>query len=246
MQDIASETRHTLPGRQVALVIAVVASAHEEKSAADLQRLARRRAFYLGGPLCRARRPLYAADTVIKAYLAVDAEFTSGILDILQNRGTIGDRLLTRPGPKAITQGIHIRIRADAGVTKKIPSAAYPIASFDDHPAEPRAASPQIVAGRDARDAGADDQDIDLFLHGSFFSWRISRTSYHRAVVEMLGIALCRKCRRFSSPQKTRREHGGIFSGTLKLPPQSNSLLHAQRRRGRYERGNAIMSAPIL
>ena len=101
-----------------------------------------------------------------EANLAVDAKFARGVADVLQDRGTIGDRLLARPGPKAETQRIHVGIGADAGITEQIPGAADRSASFNDCPAQLRAARTQIIGGRHPRDSGADYQYIDIFGHG--------------------------------------------------------------------------------
>src|SRR5207253_6940494 len=109
---------------RVALVIAVVAAAHQYEARAQphgLGVLAPRRldrpASLLAGPLC-------AHDAMPEADLLLHAVLARGVAHVLEDRGPVGDRLGVAPGAKDVAQRVHVRVRADAGVAEQVPGAA--------------------------------------------------------------------------------------------------------------------------
>src|SRR5207249_1793170 len=63
-------------------------------------------------------------------------------------------------------QGVHVRVRADAGIAEEVPRPADVVARLEDGVRPIRTARLQMVAGADAGDPGADDQHVEvLWLH---------------------------------------------------------------------------------
>ena len=67
------------------------------------------------------------------------------------------------PGPEGIAEREHIGIGADAGVAEQIPGPTQFAAPFENRVALGRALRLQVIAGTDAGEAGADDEDIEMF-----------------------------------------------------------------------------------
>ena len=61
-----------------------------------------------------------------------DAIFISRFVDILMDGWAVSDCFFMQPWFEAIAQGVHVRVRPDAGVTEKVPSAAHVSALFDN------------------------------------------------------------------------------------------------------------------
>ena len=102
-------------------------------------------------------------DPVVETDVAVDAGLGRGVLDVLEDGVPVGNRLLAVPGPEGVPQGVHVRVRADAGVAEEVPGAADAVAGLEDGVGGPRALGLEIVRGTDPREPGSDDQDVEVF-----------------------------------------------------------------------------------
>ena len=96
--------------RRVALVVAVVAGAAEEKAGGQVHGLAGVGALGLDGPALLGRRPLGAHDAVVEADVAVDAVLARGVLDVGEDRRAVGDRLGLLPRAEAVAEREHVRV----------------------------------------------------------------------------------------------------------------------------------------
>ncbi len=105
-------------------------------------------------------------DPVVETDVAVDAGLGRGVLDVLEDGVPVGNRLLAVPGPEGVPEGVHVRVRADAGVAEEVPGAADGVAGLEDGVGGPRALGLEVVGGTDPREPGSDDQDVEVFGQG--------------------------------------------------------------------------------
>jgi hypothetical protein len=99
---------------------------------------------------------------MLKANLAIDAVSLCGVLQVAQDRGAVGDRLLAAPGPKAIAQRVHVGIRPHTGIAKQIPGAAKRVARLKKDEGFLRAVLLQMIRRADAGQTGADNDHIGM------------------------------------------------------------------------------------
>ena len=64
--------------------------------------------------------------------VAVNAIVCSGVADIIPDCRSTRDRLVRLPRPERKSQGVHIRIGADAWIAEEIPGAADCIATLQN------------------------------------------------------------------------------------------------------------------
>ncbi len=106
---------------------------------------------------------LGAHDAVVKADLLLDAVVGGGLLDVVEDRGSVGDRLVSVPGAEGVAEGVHVGVRADAGVAEEVPGPADAIAGLEDRVGLAGAVGLQVAAGADAGQSGPDDQHVNVF-----------------------------------------------------------------------------------
>ncbi len=108
----------------VPVVVAVVPATREDEATGEVDDLAGVGA--LGGdvPAHLVAGPVGRNDAVVEPNLLIDARVSGGVPDVLEDIGTVGDRLLTLPGPEGVAQGVHVQeVGADTGVAKEIRAA---------------------------------------------------------------------------------------------------------------------------
>ena len=133
----------------------------------DFGRALARGALGLHGPARVRRRPRRALDAMVEADLLVDAVVARGLAHVVQNPRPVGDRLRLGPRPERIAERIHVAVGANARIAEQVPRAADAVAALQDHVALAGAILLQVIARADAGQAGADDQDVEMFvLHG--------------------------------------------------------------------------------
>src|SRR5437773_397118 len=103
---------------------------------------------------------------MVEADLLVDPVLAGGLAHVVEDRGTVGDRLRVFPGTKRVPQRVHVRVRADARIPEQVPRAADAAACLEDRVRLAGAAGLQVPAGADAGQAGPDDEYVDA-LGGS-------------------------------------------------------------------------------
>ena len=97
------------------------------------------------------------------ADLLLDPVLARGLAHVGEDRGPVGDRLLRRPRFEAVAERVHVGVRADPRVAEEVPGAAEVLARLEDRVAAARAALLQVPGGADPREAGADDQHVEMF-----------------------------------------------------------------------------------
>ena len=115
------------------------------------------------GPARIRRRPRGALDAMMIANVLLDAVLGRGLPHIVQDARPVGDRLRLGPRLERIAEREHVAVGADAGIAKQIPGAADAIAALEDDVALAGAFLLQMKARADARQAGADDEHVEMF-----------------------------------------------------------------------------------
>jgi hypothetical protein len=93
----------------------------------------------------------------------VDAVLDRGLPHVIEDVRPVGDRLRLGPRLERIAEREHVAVGTDAGIAKQIPGAADAVAALQDDVALARALFLQVIARADAGEAGADDQDVEMF-----------------------------------------------------------------------------------
>lgn len=111
---------------RVAPGVIVIAGGHEQEGAgeSDFGAVAIRH----HGPQRVVARPVRPLDVVTVTDVPIHAIFARRLVEIAQNRRAVRDRLGIGPRLEREAQRVHVRIRADAGITKQVPCAAEPLA----------------------------------------------------------------------------------------------------------------------
>ena len=137
-------------------------------------------------------------DAVSIPDVLIDLVLFGRLLDVFEDGGPVGDGLLRDPRLEDVTERVHIRVGADAGVAEEIPRAAHPLASFEDDVALSGAAGLEVNRRADAREAGADDEDVEV-------------VSFHEQLLELPRegeIEYARTTRRIASAQPLASDLG--------------------------------------
>ena len=87
-------------------------------------------------------------------------------VEIVHDRGTVGNRLLLGPRFEFETQCVHVAVAADAGILEQVPGPADIIAALDHGKALAGTFVPQMNRHADSRNPGADDQYVDRYCRG--------------------------------------------------------------------------------
>ena len=66
------------------------------------------------------------------------------------------------PGLEAVAERVQVRVRADPGVAVGAPGPPDAVLGLEEQVGRPGALLAQVVRGADARDARADDEDVDV------------------------------------------------------------------------------------
>ena len=149
--------REVVPAREAGRVtglVVVVAGAQVEEPRVHAHGAARR--LEVQAPERRRAVPVGRHEAVAEA--GREALGLGGLADVGQDRGAVGQGLLAGPGAERVAQGGHVRVRAHAGIAEQVPGAADGVAGLEEGEGAPR--PPQVGPGADAREARADDRDL--------------------------------------------------------------------------------------
>ena len=191
VHDPAAEPVDAREGRRVALVVAVVARAHEQEAAGQ-RALARP---WSGPPRVTVQRasgarPLGVHDARPEADPRVHAVLTGGVADVVEDRRAVGDGRGTGPGPEGVAQGVHVGVGADAGIAEQVPGAADRVAGLQDGVRLAGQLLLQVDSGADAGQAGPDDDHVEVLQGCGGHGPRVA----HAAVVPSARAAACGPC----------------------------------------------------
>ncbi len=174
MDGLAPEPVTTRELGQVAVLIVVVAGAHQQEPGAYRQSLAGAGPLGRDGPAGVVARPVGSDHLVAVADMFPDAILFDRLLEVVHDRRSVGDRLAVLPRLEVEAERIHVTVRANAGITEQVPGAAERLARLQDQVALAGTLVGQVPCRADAGNAGPDDQDVNaLTVHthddGSLF-----------------------------------------------------------------------------
>src|SRR5262249_24055502 len=149
-------------GGRIALLVVVVTTAQVQEVAGIAHRLLLGADFRLDGPARLLGRPRGGAHPVLETDVTVDANFLGRLAKIVQNGRSVRNGSISLPRPEGIAQGEHVGIRADSREAKQVPRPAQFAAPFQNRVASGRALRMQVIAGSDAGQASADNEDIEV------------------------------------------------------------------------------------
>src|SRR5687767_9988598 len=98
---------------------------------------------------------------VMEPDVRADAVLRDRLVEVFEDRVASGDGLLILPRLELVAKRVQVRVGADAGVAEQVPRATDAAARLDDRIRLQGLPLLQVVGGTDARDARADDEDID-------------------------------------------------------------------------------------
>ena len=128
-----------------------------------------------------------------KADVRIETEDARRLADVGEDRGAVGDRLGFLPRVEGIAEGEHVRVGTHPGIAKEIPGAADGLARLEDGEGLAGALGLEPVASADARQSGADDEDVELVggrVHLDTGTWRRARRSWAMATVAARQLSL--------------------------------------------------------
>ena len=156
---------HAGPIGHVRLFVIIIALAHPQQVGGEGYRNAFWRAAGLAGGFHRPQvvraRPAAGGDAVAIMNMRGDAVLVDHFTHVFEDLGRTGDRW-TDPRLEAIAERVKIRIRSHARVLVRFPGATERVLGFDHRIAFARTLVLQMIRRSDPRNAGADDQHIDV------------------------------------------------------------------------------------
>src|SRR3546814_8192948 len=79
--------------------------------------------------------PVVTDHLAAQANTLADAAFVDDAVQIVEDRGAVGDRLFMLPRLEDEAQRVHVAVRADAGIAEQVPGAAQIGAALDERKA---------------------------------------------------------------------------------------------------------------
>ena len=183
VHDAAFVIREALPLRRVALRVAVIALARPKEIRSEPEPLPGVGANRIDGPEAFRARPRRRQDRVPIADVRTEIVLLDHVTHVRQDFFRGRDR---RRGPRfeAIAEGMQVAVGADAGIAMGQPRPAKAVLRLQRHERRARALLRQMIRGAHARDAGADDEDIEMLgnlggggadlgvdVHGGLLVW---------------------------------------------------------------------------
>ena len=99
---------------------------------------------------------------MVESDLLPDPELVDRFVQVVEDRRTVGDRLRVAPRLELEAQRVHVAVGADTGIAEKVPGAAECRPTLEDRELAVGAHGLQVVGRRNAGDAGADDDDVEV------------------------------------------------------------------------------------
>ena len=182
MDDLSLVVGHAVPGRGIALALAVITLAHPKEIGLEGQGLAG--LFPVGGdrPLGLLFRPVSGGDLPAIADMLVDPMLFDHILHIAQDLVGRGDGRAD-PGLETIAEGEEIAVGANARIGMGRPGAAEGLQRLQNDIGLVGALFLQVAGRADARNPRPDNQNVEGF-----------------DLVGRLGLQACSRIHRMSPP----------------------------------------------
>jgi hypothetical protein len=183
-----------LPPREfrcVALVVTVVAAGAEEPSAAHGDLFAGVEAFNLDQPARILGGPGRFDHLVAEADRLPYAVLGDRLLEVSHDCVSAGNCLLVLPCLELVAERVQVGVGANPRVPKQIPRSTDLVAGLQDHERLARLPCLQVVGGANARDAGANDQHVDVFDAGRVHAVPVRVGAPRTSLSEACAYPLC-------------------------------------------------------
>ena len=103
-----------------------------------------------------------------KSNVFPEIKFVHGFIEIVENRRTLGDRLVRNPRLETVSERMHVTVGPDTRVPEQVPGPPEIFATFENHERTVRAIALQKIAAADAGNSCTHDQDIKVLDHLAF------------------------------------------------------------------------------
>src|SRR5712671_3360757 len=150
MHDATAITLHPRPSRHVTLGVIVVAAAHVQEIGGELDQLASCYR-YFHRPSSLSRGPKRASHAMAIPSRSIDPVVASCFANVVQYGGAVGDRLGLAPGPKLVSERVHIGIGAHSRIAKQVPGSAHRVSPFQNCKCLGRAVPLEIISSANSR-----------------------------------------------------------------------------------------------
>ena len=100
---------------------------------------------------------------MVEPYLPIDSVVLRRFPEVPEDGRSVRDGLGLGPRSKRVSQGGHVRVRANAGIPEEIPGSAKVVATLEDGVGSARTVRREVVGGANPGDTRADDQYIKVF-----------------------------------------------------------------------------------
>ncbi len=162
VDDLAREPLAALEARRKAFVVAVVAAGGEQPSARELRALARG-LLHLDRPPSLWRGPRRADHLVVQTHVLAHAVRVGRLAQIAQDVVGTRDGGLGGPRFELVAERVEVGVGADAGVAEEVPRAARRAARLQNGVGGAGPVALEVVRRAQAREAGADDEHVEVF-----------------------------------------------------------------------------------
>ena len=139
MDPLPPEGRLALKVWLVALIVAVIPGTHQEETATIAPDAFRGLDGQL--PLTSFAAPVSSDQFLAKTNTFANTVLVGRLIHVAQNRRAVCDTLFGFPGFEIVSQGMHVTVRANAGITKQVPGTPDRFASLQQNEVAIRAIS---------------------------------------------------------------------------------------------------------
>ncbi len=162
VHDTAFELFCIRPFGREAFGMPIVALAHPEEVRGKSCRLAGVGPHRVDGPEIAIARPARGLNPVPVADMLAEIVLGDDLAHVGEDFGCGRDRRAD-PRLEAVAEGMEIAVGADAGIAMREPGAAEALLALQDDEARIRKLLCQLIGTADAGDAGADDENVEMF-----------------------------------------------------------------------------------
>ena len=161
MQDDALEPIHAFPPRLVRLGVVVIALAHPQEAGRESQLLPGVAPGDIDGPPAVPGGPAGRSDPVLVADVPAEIVLVNDLVEVGEDLLTRRDRRAA-PGLEPVAVGEQVAVGAHTRIPVGPPGSASVVLRVQDDEGPFGELVPQVVRGADTRDAGTDNQDVDV------------------------------------------------------------------------------------
>ena len=161
MDDVTGKRVLICKTGSIGCVVIVIAAAHEQEIALD-DRMRTIVLQHRDAPACARTRPAGGKHFMAEPDMRLQIVLGDGVVQIAEDRRTVGDRFWIEPGFEAVAERVHVAVRPNPGIAEQIPGSARLLPLFEERECLVRAYFAQMYRHADTRNSGPDNQHIDI------------------------------------------------------------------------------------